>query len=95
MTGIGDATAQLQSPQGLTGNEYLQGSGGAGFSTEEINKNILNQAVDPSLADYSDQLAGPQSQLPTAPGAPASPASVTRGLRQAPLNSPNTAQLPQ
>jgi hypothetical protein len=92
-TGIGDATAQLQSPQGLTGNEYLQGSGGAGFSTEEINKNILNQAVDPSLADYSDQLAGPQSQLPTAPGAPASPASVTRGLRQAPLNP--VAQGPQ
>jgi hypothetical protein len=100
---IGDATAQ--GPQGLTGNEYLQGSGGAGFSTEEINKNILNNAVDPSLADYSDQFAGPQSQLPTAPGASptpgasasgasASPASVTRGgLRQAPLNP--VAQGPQ
>jgi hypothetical protein len=107
---INDPTAQLgygdvpydsfgQGPQGLTGNEYFQGSGGAGFSTEEINKNILNKAVKPELLDYSDQLAGPQSQLPTAPGASpapgasASPASVTRGLRQAPLNP--VAQGPQ
>jgi hypothetical protein len=84
---VGDATAQLgQGPQGLTGNEYFQGSGGAGFSTEEINKNILNRAVKPELLDYSDQFAGPQSQLPPAPGASTAPTSVTRGLRQAPLN---------
>jgi hypothetical protein len=91
---VGDATTQLgQGPQGLTGNEYLQGSGGAGFSTEEINKNILNKAVKPELLDYSDQFAGPQSQVPPAPGASTAPTSVTRGLRQAPLNP--VAQGPQ
>jgi hypothetical protein len=75
-----DATAQLgQGPQGLTGNEYFQGSGGAGFSTEEINKNILAKKVDPSLSDYSDQLAGPQSQAPVGP--------VTRGLRPNPAGA--------
>jgi hypothetical protein len=91
---VGDATAQLgQGPQGLTGNEYFQGSGGTGFSTEEINKNILNKAVKPELLDYSDQFAGPQSQLPPASGASTAPTSVTRGLRQAPLNP--VAQGPQ
>ena len=55
---VGDATAQLQSPQGLTGNEYFQGSGGEGFSSQEFNRNLLaNKAVDPSALDYSGQLA--------------------------------------